>query len=694
MAHCRIELEVLCVTTPNRATHTFPHPLLTRPTHTHTHTHAHRTVCLYSLVNPSDEKANQPIAVLSGHTSFAYSLTAIFDSSSSSSSSSSDGSGDAQLQLASSGEDRSIRIWSQGSPSSAGAGAPLAELAQTITLPAVSVWSVASLPNGDLASGSNDGVLRLFTRAAARAAPAEEARAFEAAVASQELNKAQIGDVKLASLPAAEVLQTVRGTREGEVKMVRNVATGQGEAYQWTLGAWQKIGDVLGGVAQGQKQLYQGKEYDFVFDVDVAENAPPLKLPYNRDENPYFAAQRFIDKNELPQAFLEQIVKFIDQNTDGEAGSGSGAGASTYVDPYTGASRYTGSGGGGGGGSSTARAPTQASAPAAPSGTFNNPDPFTSSRPPPSSSSSAASHQAAGGGVLPQRTPLTFKQFNPAPVKAKVAQLAEQQGGGDDAAAAGAQLVAIIDAVAAGQSGVDLAPLEKALQAWPAAARFPLLDTYRVAAAGSASSSSAQAIASRALEAASWSSAWPSDAAAVKERDTNSMLALRTLANLFARGSDADLNAAANVASAVGPTLEQLGASSHFARLGKNGRVALATLALNVAVLALHQQSAPAVSAAIPSLLRLLIEILASEEGDSEVIYRALVAFGTLVSAGEVANHDCCSVLMPPHHSQSKSPSAGAMPVESVGLAKDLAASWGERLSAEQRIVALIKELP
>lgn len=34
-------------------------------------------------------------------------------------------------------------------------------------------------------------------------------------------------------------------------------------------------------VGQGRKQLYQGKEYDYVFDVDIQDGVPPLKLPYN-----------------------------------------------------------------------------------------------------------------------------------------------------------------------------------------------------------------------------------------------------------------------------------------------------------------------------------------------------------------------------------------------------------------------------
>lgn len=45
--------------------------------------------------------------------------------------------------------------------------------------------------------------------------------------------------------------------------------------------AWQKIGDVVDAVGSGRKQLYEGKEYDYVFDVDIQDGVPPLKLPYN-----------------------------------------------------------------------------------------------------------------------------------------------------------------------------------------------------------------------------------------------------------------------------------------------------------------------------------------------------------------------------------------------------------------------------
>lgn len=57
---------------------------------------------------------------------------------------------------------------------------------------------------------------------------------------------------------------------------------------QWdaTLNQWTKIGTVVDAVGSARKQLYQGKEWDYVFDVDVQDGAPPLKLPYNASGGP------------------------------------------------------------------------------------------------------------------------------------------------------------------------------------------------------------------------------------------------------------------------------------------------------------------------------------------------------------------------------------------------------------------------
>lgn len=261
-----------------------------------------------------DWQTGSSVRTLAGHESFAYSLA-----------SSADGT------LFSSGEDRSVRVWSKGS----------GDLQQIITIPAISIWSVAVLAGtSDIIVGSSDSEVRIFTQDPARYAPADVLEAYEATVSASAINTTQVGDVKKSDLPGEEVLSTRAGKKEGEILMIKN-SKGDVEAYQWSSGErrWIKIGQVVDAVGQGRKQLYEGKEYDYVFDVDVSEGQPPLKLPFNVTQNPYEAAQAFLNKNELPQSYIDQVVQFIEKNTEGTTLGGQGG-----LDPYTGASSYRGGG--------------------------------------------------------------------------------------------------------------------------------------------------------------------------------------------------------------------------------------------------------------------------------------------------------------------------------------------------------------
>ena len=61
------------------------------------------------------------------------------------------------------------------------------ECVQTIVHPATSVWSVSSMPNGDIVTGSSDRVVRIFSANEERWASAVELKSFEDAVANQAL---------------------------------------------------------------------------------------------------------------------------------------------------------------------------------------------------------------------------------------------------------------------------------------------------------------------------------------------------------------------------------------------------------------------------------------------------------------------------------------------------------------------------
>lgn len=148
--------------------------------------------------------------------------------------------------------------------------------------------------------------------------------------------------MKKNDLPGPEALAN-NGKKEGQVIMIKTTG-GSVEAHQWSssAGSWQKIGEVVDAVGSSRKQLYMGEEYDFVFDVDFSDGAQPLKLPFNVTDNPYEAAQKFLFRHELPAEYIDQVVAHIEANTGGVA-LGTGP-SNDYVDPYTGASRYTGGG--------------------------------------------------------------------------------------------------------------------------------------------------------------------------------------------------------------------------------------------------------------------------------------------------------------------------------------------------------------
>ena len=79
------------------------------------------------------------------------------------------------------------------------------------------------------------------------------------------------------------------------------------------------------------------QEYDYVFDVDIQEGKPSLKLPYNITEDPWMAAHNFLERNNISQMFLDQVANFIVEQTKGVTLGQAPAGV---TDPFTGASRY------------------------------------------------------------------------------------------------------------------------------------------------------------------------------------------------------------------------------------------------------------------------------------------------------------------------------------------------------------------
>ena len=86
------------------------------------------------------------------------------------------------------GEDSTLRMWSLAS------GA----LGEAIVLPAQSVWAVTCLANGDIVTGTSDGVVRVFTRDASRVAPEQIQDNYNVAVSARLLkSKDELGGIKV-----------------------------------------------------------------------------------------------------------------------------------------------------------------------------------------------------------------------------------------------------------------------------------------------------------------------------------------------------------------------------------------------------------------------------------------------------------------------------------------------------------------
>lgn len=95
----------------------------------------------------------------------------------------------------------------------------------------------------------------------------------------------------------------------------------------WKDGKWQYVGEVMSQGGVTEKKPYDGDrffpkgDYDYVFDVDVADGAPKAKLPYNEGDNQLVVAEKFLIREGMHLAYKEQITDFIRKNTSGRASS-------------------------------------------------------------------------------------------------------------------------------------------------------------------------------------------------------------------------------------------------------------------------------------------------------------------------------------------------------------------------------------
>ncbi|KAI5577200.1 hypothetical protein POPTR_009G112184v4 [Populus trichocarpa] len=225
--------------------------------------------------------------------------------------------------IVSGSEDCSAKIWKDGA------------CVQSIEHPGC-VWDVKFLENGDIVTACSDGAVRIWTSYQERIAEPADLDSYVSQLSQYKISRKRVGGLKLEDLPGLEALQ-IPGTTDGQTKVIRE--GDNGVAYAWNLREqkWDKIGEVVDGPEDGMKRpVLDGFEYDYVFDVDIGDGEPIRKLPYNRSDNPYDTADKWLLKENLPLAYRQQIVEFILQNS----GQGGVALDSSFRDPFTGANAY------------------------------------------------------------------------------------------------------------------------------------------------------------------------------------------------------------------------------------------------------------------------------------------------------------------------------------------------------------------
>ncbi|KAJ5586051.1 hypothetical protein N7450_005838 [Penicillium hetheringtonii] len=496
------------------------------------------------------------VASLHGHESFVYSLAALPSG-----------------ELVSSGEDRTVRVWSG------------TQCIQTITHPAISVWSVAACGvNGDIVTGASDRVTRVFSRSPDRIASPEALQQFDQAVKESAIPAEQVGKINKEQLPGPEFLQQKSGTKEGQVQMIRE-GDGSVTAHTWSSATqeWIAVGTVVESAgSSGRKTEYLGQDYDYVFDVDIEDGKPPLKLPYNVSQNPYEAATKFIGDNELPMTYLDQA-----QETTPAGG-----------DPWGTERRYR-----------------------------------------PGDAASEAAQQPAPEQlprVLPQKTYLSIKTAQLKVIVKKFQEIndklvSEGEKGTTLVPSEIDEVVALCGQLESSKPLADSPELEaavplifRAATSWPPANRLPGLDLLRLLAAAAPFVATTEYNGENLVSGLLVSGAFDAPL-----NPNNAMLVVRTFANLFetAAGRDLAINEFDSIIAGVKSALSSSGESPN-----RNLTIAITTLYINFAVYITSEgrEQTPESAEKALILLEELTNIMANEK-DSEAVYRGLVAAGTLI---------------------------------------------------------------
>ncbi|KAI8101246.1 hypothetical protein M9435_001354 [Picochlorum sp. BPE23] len=337
--------------------------------------------------------------------------------------------------IASGSEDNTVRIWNLSG-----------ECVQVIQHPGC-VWAVSFLPNGDLVTACSDGIGRIWSRDSSRIASEEVQAMYEAQVEAYTAKPEQQedGQGKMKMYDSSALQQP--GQYDGHTIVVDEGSCGMVYAWNQSAGDWEKVGEVMTDGAAADT----GSQWDFEFDVDIADDQPKLKLCANAGEDAYTVADRFIAEHNLPTSYKEQIAQFLVTNTSGKVNIHMDTSGS-YVDPFTGSNAYV---------------PTSNAAPAPPSFAGGaNVDPFTGSAP---------------GQIsrFPVKEYVLFTSPLSASARKKLKEFSDDIAKKDETLAIQEDDWAAIDALLDPATQGPMPGVIDKILCWPSDTVFPLLDIFR-----------------------------------------------------------------------------------------------------------------------------------------------------------------------------------------------------------------------
>jgi len=217
-------------------------------------------------------------------------------------------------------EDGHVVAWDLAAAGGGESASTSSSSPQVIRHPAC-VWMVTTLPNGDFVTCCQDGKAYVFTRDEARFASEEVQKQFDDAMAAATSSRRQgPSSEEVSKLPMWENRLAMTGRSEGQVQLFQE--NGVAIAAQWsaTAGSWIKVGQVMGsagdddGGGGASGNVLNGVQYDHVLPIQVDQPSSAgggvanLHIGYNNGENPFVAAQRFIDDHVLPQYHVSFYV--------------------------------------------------------------------------------------------------------------------------------------------------------------------------------------------------------------------------------------------------------------------------------------------------------------------------------------------------------------------------------------------------